>query len=102
VNSGSGLTGLYMIVRIIRALSLEHSVDNPHELVGHMRQGDQMVFAPSALAVINRPEHRIAAAGGQRGMPDRPAQVRRAAAHTDRDGGAAGDGHDTGPPSQVR
>jgi hypothetical protein len=45
-----------MIVWLIRALSLEHGGDDPHALVGRRREGYEMVCAPLALAVINRPK----------------------------------------------
>jgi hypothetical protein len=62
---------------IIRALPLEHRVNDPPQLIGAMRERDPMVCASLALAVIDGVEHRIAAAGGERGLPDRPAQVGR-------------------------
>ena len=74
VKSGSDMGGLDMRARIIGTLPLEDRVEDPHQLVGHMREGHQMVFAPRPLAVINRPKHRIEATGGQRGMPDGPAK----------------------------
>ena len=65
----------YMSLGIIGALPLEHRIDDAHQLVSHMRERDQMGFAALSLAVIDGLKHGIEATGGERGMPDRPAQV---------------------------
>ena len=54
-----------MLLGIIRALSLQHGVDDTYQRVGHMRERNQMVFASLPLAVIDRVEHRIEATGGE-------------------------------------
>jgi len=40
-------------------VSLEHSVYDPRAFVGDVRQGDEMMFAPLALSLINALEHRV-------------------------------------------
>ncbi len=68
-----------MIMWMIGALSCEPGVDDPRQLVGHGRECDQVRLAPLTLAVIKSVEHRVETARGKRRMPDRPAQVWRAA-----------------------
>jgi hypothetical protein len=78
VYSGSETAGLYMMVWIIGALPLEHGIDDTHELVGHKRERDQMVFAPLTLAIIDSSRHQISATGCEGGMLDGATQVGRA------------------------
>jgi hypothetical protein len=60
---------------VIGTFPFKHRVDHAHQLVGHMRERDQMVFAPLARAFIDGLEHGTVPAGGNGGRPDRPVQT---------------------------
>jgi hypothetical protein len=64
---------------IIGALPFEYSIHDARQLVRLMREGDHLVFAPVALAIMHSTEHRGKMASRESGRPDRAAQIRRAA-----------------------